>query len=265
MRKLKVVLIVFVLLYLMSGLLLYLMQEKFIFLGETLPQDFTYRFDTPFQEHNIEAKDGGKINYLYFKTDSAKGLIIYFHGNAGNLHRWGEVMEYYVSMGYDAVIMDYRGYGKSTGPRSEAILMSDAQLVYDQLKGVVPEAKIILFGRSLGTGIAAHLASNNNPRMVILETPYYDMASLVQQRLPIFPTSLSLKYPLRTNEFLKNVKCPIHIFHGTEDLVVPFEEGLRLFDSLKSENAYFYKVESGGHNNLIEYADFRDNMERVLK
>lgn len=115
MKNLKLVLIIFVILYLGSGFILYLFQERFIFLGEPLPKDFNYSFSTRFEELNLSARDGAIINAIHFKSDTAKGIIVYFHGNAGNLERWGELMEYYVALQYDVVIMDYRGFGKVPG------------------------------------------------------------------------------------------------------------------------------------------------------
>jgi len=220
-KNLKLVLLIFSILYLGSGFILFLMQERFIFLGEPLPKNFKFSFATPFKELNLTTSDGAVINALHFKADSAKGVIVYFHGNAGNLERWGGLMEYYVSLNYDVVIMDYRGFGKSTGKRSEKVLFSDAQLIYDSVKKEFDENKIIVFGRSIGTGIAAYIAGQNNPKMLVLETPYYEMATLVRQRFPIYPTTLALRYRFQTYKFLKTASCPIYIFHGTEDIVVP--------------------------------------------
>jgi fermentation-respiration switch protein FrsA (DUF1100 family) len=195
----------------------------------------------------------------------SKGLIIYFHGNAGDLSRWGYVTEFYVDIGYDVVIMDYRGYGKSTGPLSQANLLSDAQAVYDAYRASLPEERIVLYGRSLGTGIAAYIAANNKPGKLILETPYYNFVSLAQFHMPIFPAKLALKYRFKSNEYVQRVNCPIYIFHGTADRVVPYEQGQRLFESIGMGKATMYTIEGGGHNNLIDFKEFREGMEEVLK
>ncbi len=98
--------------------MLYFLQEKFIFLPSKLPQDYAYSFAFPHTEFNLETPDGAKLNGLHFKNGNSKGVILYFHGNAGDLSRWGEIALFFVEKQYDVVIMDYRTYGKSTGKLS---------------------------------------------------------------------------------------------------------------------------------------------------
>ncbi len=96
--------------YLLVGALLYLLQDRFIFLPEALPADHTFEFDRPFDELWFERPDGGRINALHFHANKPKGIIMYHHGNAGNLSRWGEVSYFFLDLGYDVLIYDYRGY-----------------------------------------------------------------------------------------------------------------------------------------------------------
>ncbi len=243
----------------------YFFQEQLIFLDEPLDNDFKYQFEKGFTEENLSMKDGAVINMLHFKTAEPKGLIIYFHGNAGNLDRWGEVVYPYVDLGYDVVIMDYRGYGKSTGRRTEANLHADAQSIYDYCKLIFPEERITIFGRSLGTGMAIPLAANNNPHKLILETPFYSMKSMAQKVVPFYPSSLLLRFPFKSNASIQKIKCPIYIFHGTEDEVVPYEQSQRLFKLVEKPLATLYTIEGGGHNNLIEFEKFRSTISTVLE
>jgi hypothetical protein len=265
MVRLKIILFSIVAFYLIGAFLFYFFQEKLIFLGEKLPGDFTFRFDRPFTERNISMPDGAVINLLHFTSQESKGLIIYFHGNAGNLDRWGEVVYPYVDLGYDVVIPDFRGYGKSTGKRTEANLFSDAQTIYDAYKGTIPETQIILFGRSLGTSMAVFLAANNHPGKLILETPFYSLQSLAQKVVPIFPARLLLRFPFNSNEYIRGVKCPVFIFHGTEDEVVPYEQAERLFKLIPDTLGTFYTIEGGTHNDLIAFKKFRNTMGAALK
>ena len=132
----------------------YFRQENMIFYPEALPPDFQYSFPARFDEVTISV-DGAVINALHFKTDTPKGAIVYFHGNAGNLSGWGEVALDFTRLGYDVLIPDYRGYGKSTGKiYSEKMLHRDAAVAYDYLKGRYQEDQIVIYGRSIGTGIA---------------------------------------------------------------------------------------------------------------
>lgn len=251
--------------YLTAAFLLYLFQEQLIFLGESIEEDYQFTFENPFQEITIETKDHGKINIIHFTLEKPKGIILYYHGNAGSLIRWGQVAESFLPLGYEVAIMDYRGFGKSTGPRSQKILLNDAQSFYDYFKKDYPESEIILFGRSLGTGIASWIASNNKPSQIILETPYYSLTSLVQSKFPVFPAGPSLRYKFRTFQYLKESECPITIFHGTADKVVPFRHGKRLYESLDKSKAEFVKIDEGNHANLSEYQLYWDKMKDILK
>ena len=222
MKRLKIVLLILIGGYLVVSLLLYLFQERLIFLDTQLKADHIFKFDIPHQEINIDMPDGGKVNVLHFRRKDSKGLIVYFHGNAGNLARWGVIAVEISALGHDVAIMDYRGFGKSTGNRSNETMKSDALEVYNYFKAEYGEEKMILYGRSLGSGIAAYVASENSPAKIILETPYYNFTSVVDSKFPLFPTSLLLKYKFHTYEYLKAKNCPIYIFHGTNDSVVPF-------------------------------------------
>ena len=208
-------------------------------------------------------KDGTRINALYFQAENPRGVIFYHHGNAENLERWGGVAEFYVEAGYDVLIYDYRGYGKSDGKRSEEQLFADAGHMYWELRKTWKPEQITFYGRSLGSGVACYLAANHEHKQIILETPFINLNDMANRYFPIMPTKYLMKYKFANNEHLQQVHTPIHIFHGTEDKIVPFESGKSLFESLNGR-AYFYKIEGGRHNNLIEFPEFRDQLLKVL-
>ncbi len=216
-------------LYLMIGTALYFLQEKILFRPTVLNQTYVYKFSYPFEELFLKAEDNAVINAIHFKVKDPKGVILYLHGNAGDLSRWGKITEYFVEKNYDLLVMDYRTYGKSTGALSEHALYSDAQLCYDYLKDRYNEDEITIYGRSLGTGIATYIASKNYPKQLILETPYYSIVDVAKYRFPFFSVEQMLHYKLPTNEFIQKVKCNIYMIHGTDDHVVPFESGEKLF------------------------------------
>lgn len=264
LSRLRMVLIYLIVIYLLAGVLLYLLQDRIIFLGETLDADYQFEFETPFEEHLIETSADGKINALHFKADSTKGLIIYFHGNAGSLARWGLVAEDYVRLGYDVAIMDYRGYGKSTGPRCQQTLLSDAEAVYDFFRDRYRKQQLILYGRSIGTGMASYVAGRRNPDKLILETPFYDFQSLARSVMPIFPVSLALRYTFSNVKYLKDVGCPVFLFHGTDDSVIPYHQATRLFAERPATEMQLFTIQGGDHNNLGEYPQFWTHMRAVL-
>ena len=248
----------------MIGASLYFLQEKLIFIPTTLPQDYTYNFSYPFEELFLKAEDGAVINAIHFKTEQPKGVILYFHGNAGDLSRWGIITEFFVEKKYDVFVMDYRTYGKSRGKLSEQALYNDAQMCYDYLLKHYQESEITIYGRSIGTGMATYLASNNNPKQLILESPFYSLTDVARDRFLLFPIKKLLKYDFPSYRYVENISCPIIIFHGSDDSVIPYASGEKLFNSIIQKKKTFFTIENGGHNNLIEFDSYRNKIHEIL-
>ncbi len=263
-RSLKKFVIVLFSIFVMIGSALYFFQEKLLFFPSTLKKNYQYQFQYEFEELFLKTDKNTIINALHFKVESPKGVILYFHGNAGDLSRWGTVAEYFVAQDYDVLIMDYRTYGKSIGKLSEDAIYSDAQYCYDYLLKQYSEDEITVYGRSLGTGIASYVASKNNPKQLILETPYFSILDVAKDRFPILPVKQLLKYQFPTYQFLPKATCPITIIHGTADAVVPYASGEKLSE-LNIENLNFITVEDAGHNNLIEFEAYHSIINTILK
>ncbi|MEH6535443.1 MAG: alpha/beta hydrolase [Psychroserpens sp.] len=243
---------------------LYFLQEKLLFFPTVLSLDYQYEFVTPFEELFLKPAEDVSINAIHFKTENPKGVILYFHGNAGDLSRWGKIAEYFVTKGYDVLIMDYRTYGKSKGKLSEKAFYDDAQYCYDYLLKQYSENEITIYGRSLGTGISTCLASKNNPKQLILETPYFSILDVAKHRFPFFPVSTLLKYKFPSNEFVVNVKCPITMFHGTDDGIVPYSSAEKLKVIAPNDTTTFITIEGGNHNDLIDFEDYVNGINKIL-
>jgi len=241
---------------------LYIYQERFIFFPEVLVDHFTYTFPGTFEELRLSV-DGATINALHFRTTQPKGVILYFHGNAGSLRSWGTVAADFVTHGYDVFIPDYRGYGKSTGSiTSERMLHDDAARIYTYLLGHYPEQQIIIYGRSLGSGVAVYLAKTHQPNMLILETPYFNLTELATAQFPLIPSML-LKYPLRSDLWIGQVSCPIYLLHGTDDQVIPYSSSVRLAEQIQTKHRLFL-IEGGGHNNLNAFAQYHEALANIF-
>ena len=262
--KLKGLLVVVLVFYVMIGTSLYFLQEKLLFWPTVLAKDYQYQFSYPFEELFLKTTEHATVNALYFKAKNPKGVILYFHGNAGDLSRWGAIAEYFVGKDYDVLIMDYRTYGKSKGKLSEEALYHDAEFCYNYLKKQYDESDITLYGRSLGTGIAAYIASKYNPKQLILETPYYSMVDVAKKRFPIIPVKQLMTYELPTYKFLQSVNCPITMFHGTNDKVIPIESAKQLYHSASNKNIAFKIIEGGSHNNLSDFDNYHHVIDEVL-
>ena len=248
----------------MIGTSLYFLQEKVLFRPTVLNQNHVFKFSNSFEELFLKTDDKAIINAIHFKVENPKGVLLYFHGNAGDLSRWGIITEYFVDMNYDVLVMDYRTYGKSTGTLSEHALYSDAQFCYNYLKERYIENEISVYGRSLGTGIATFIASVNNPRQLILETPYYNIIDVAEHRFPLFPVKYLMHYKLPSNEFIQKVKCHISILHGTDDYVVPIKSGEKLFEISPQDLTTFTAIENGSHNDLINFETYRKKIQEIL-
>jgi uncharacterized protein len=238
-------------------------QESMIFHPVHLSKEYKYGFKENFEELFFKTEEGAEINALHFKVPDSKGVIFYFHGNAGAMDSWGEVNETFSRYGYDLFIFDYRGYGKSTGPLSEEALHRDGKFLYDHLLTKYPENKIVVYGRSLGTGFATKVASLTNPKMLILETPYSSFQSVSKHYFPFLPVSVILRYKIRTDKWITSVKAPVLIFHGTADEVVPYNESVKLSRLIKKDDV-FVSIPDGTHSDLIHYPAMTDMLTKVL-
>ncbi|PWK18147.1 hypothetical protein LV89_04174 [Arcicella aurantiaca] len=267
MKIIRNVLIYFVLACVALLALAIIFQEKLIFRNTKLTMDYQFQFKSDFEEIWLEPEAGVRLNGLYFKTDSThrKGLIIYFHGNADDLKRWGKYAEDFTKNNYDVLMFDYREFGKSTGTLSEKALHTDARYVYSWAKKRFPEDKIVVYGRSLGTGIATRLASENNPKMLLLETPYFSLIDVGESYFPMLPYNLLLRYKMRTDLCIQAVKCPIHLFHGTKDEVVPYQSSIKLAKLLnKKPSEILTTIPEGKHKNLGEFQAYHRALKRLL-
>jgi uncharacterized protein len=243
----------------------YVFQEKFIFQLKKLAKDYSFQFDQSFTEHFIKTEDGETLNALLFKSPTPpKGFILYFHGNAGSLQRWGQYAIDFTQLGYDILMIDYRGYGKSTGTPSEKDLYQDAQTVLNWSKKNIPFTRLIIYGRSLGTSVASQLATKHTPNLLILETPFDEFKSVVYAPFRPLLSLLPIRNHFPNNIFLKNVKCKKIIFHGTNDWVVPFSSALKLKPLLNSEDKFFV-IEGGGHRNLRDFKEYHRALAEVLQ
>lgn len=250
--------------YILANVILYFWQDQFLFKPEKLPQDFEFKYpNLKFTEYNFEMSPGVNINGIHFHIPEPKGVVFYLKGNSKSIKGWGKFAIDFTRQGFDVVMVDYRGFGKSTGKRTEDSIKADLQYVYDELKKQIDEKYIIMYGRSLGSGFAAKLASTNNPRMLVLESPYYSLTKVTKRFLPFMPMSLIMRFPVRTFMYLKYVKCPIKIVHGTNDQLIPFKTSVAL-SKIVPENTRLYPVIGAGHNNMHTYEEYHRMMEEIL-
>lgn len=257
------VLLLIGLVYFTLCLAVYFFQHFFFFRPEVLSTHFKYQYPFPFEELNFEMEDGGNINAIHFKVPNSRGVIYYLKGNSRSIKGWGKFAKDFVSNGYDFFMMDYRGFGKSRGKRSQEKLFSDAQFLYQWLRNHYSEEKIVVYGRSFGSGIAARVASWNKPRLLMLDSPYFSFLYNAQRYAFILPLKWLLRYDLRTDQYLKSISCPVHIIHGTKDRLLSYDQSLKL-KALYSDKIELHSIEGGRHNNLPDFPEFFELLYDIL-
>ncbi len=251
--------------YIAVSVALYYLQDYMLFKPEKLPKNFQFHYDNQLtKEYNLETRDGAIINGLrFYPKGESKGVVLYLKGNSKSIKGWGKFAVDFTRHGYNVAMIDYRGFGKSTGKRSHKAIKRDLQEIYNKLKERTSEDNIIIYGRSLGSGFATKLASLNNPRMLILDAPYYSLKKVAARYAPFMPLSLLMKYPMPTYKWLKYVNCPIHIIHGTKDKLIPFKTSVKLAQ-IKPETTKLHSVLGGGHKNLNNFESYHKMLDEIL-
>jgi alpha-beta hydrolase superfamily lysophospholipase len=244
-------------------LVFYFLQDYFFFRPEILPQHFEYKYPFPFTEVNFEMEDGGAINGVHFKVPNSKGVVFYLKGNSRSIKGWGKFARDFVGKGYDFFMFDYRGFGKSSGSRTETTLYNDAQTVYKWLSTQFPEDRIVVYGRSLGSGIAARIASWNKPQMLILDSPYFSFLYQIRRYAFWMPLRRLLRYQMRTDKFIRKITCPVFILHGNKDRLISYEQSVML-KKLSPERCVLLTIPNGRHNDLPEFAEYHEYLYDIL-
>lgn len=249
--------------YALLMIIVYLVQERFIFKPEKLRQDFQYKYDAPFKELFFDIEPGVRINGLHFTVEKPLGLILYFHGNSRSIKGWAKYAKDFFRYKYDVVLVDYRGFGKSTGKRTEVDMLNDMQFVYTRLAEQYGEQHLIVYGRSLGSGFATKVASDNHPRYLILDAPYFSFKKVVERFLPILPLRFLLRFQLRTDTWITKVTCHTYILHGTKDWLIPIRNSEQL-QALNPKRITLIRIHGGGHNNLPMFNEYHNFIRNIL-
>ena len=251
--------------YILTLILFYVFHNRIIFQYTQLPPNYPFQFSGPYQEYFIKTKKGIQLNGLLFQSPTpSKGLIFYTHGNADNLQRWGNYSVDFTELGYDVFMYDYRGYGKSEGQPNPKNLYNDSDDVYNWMIDEFNPSKVILYGRSLGSTVASHLATKVNANTLILETPFAEFEDVVywpiRPLLHLFPINISLS----NSKSLAKVTYPKFIFHGTDDWVVPLSSAEKL-KPLLDQPDHFITIEGAGHKNISDFELYHTRLKEILK
>ena len=252
--------------YVIGGVALYFLQDYILFHPVTLKRDHNYNFPEKHKEINIPITENSNLNIVqFFSTDTVtKGIVLYFHGNKKNISWYAKYPPYFTKHGYEVWLIDYPGFGKSTGKFTEQTLYDWSNYMYNFARTRFSADNIIVYGKSMGTGIATHLASIQPCKKLILETPYYDYPSVNKHYLPIYPIEWMIHYKIPTHDYIEKVIAPITILQGTDDWLVTYNNAKRLRPFLKPGDE-FITIKDGEHNDLFKFQETVEKLDSLLK
>ena len=256
--------------YVVAGLL----AAAFMFLGgarlmlNALERQFIYfparvREDAPTPEVRgasrveevwLESAGGVRIHGIYARRADPAATLLFFHGNAGNLYDRLDNVQLLLAMGLDVLIVDYRGYGKSSGAPSEKGLYADGTAAYRYLtdRRGIDRSEIIIFGRSLGSAVAVELATRVPPGALILESAFTSAKDLAREHYGWLPGALirNMSHEFDSISKISKLESPVLFVHGDRDLIVPVRMGRRLYEAAP-EPKEWYVIEKAGHNDTV--------------
>jgi uncharacterized protein len=263
-KNLRPIIFWILLIYFIPAAALQMFQKKLIFHPVALAADYKFDFAIPFDEIRIPVKNDEVLSAVLFKATASKGIVIYFHGNGGNITNYASRMPDFTKQGYDVLMMDYPTYGKTTGSLTESKMYADGLLMYEMARKRFPADSIIIYGRSLGSAVATQLAGIRDCRRLVLESPFYSMTDMAMRFVPIYPYGLMLEYKFPTNEYIKKVTAPVTIIHGTADRTVSIASGRKL-EKLFKPGDKFIAIEGADHNNMNNYTRFHQALANALQ
>lgn len=234
--------------YLGVVLLVYFGQPRLVYFPEKQLSITPEAIGLDYTSVNIATSDGETLHGWWISVPNAKGTVLFFHGNAGNISHRINYLEMFKRLGYNTLLFDYRGYGQSSGVPSESGTYLDAQAAWRYLtetRGIAP-AQIVLFGESLGGAVAAWLAVQEKPGLLALASTFTSVPDLAAKLYPFLPVRWISRFDYDTRKSLQSVICPVFIAHSPQDEIIPFEHGQQLFQAAP-EPKQFLELE-GGHN-----------------
>lgn len=249
------------------GTILYLRQTSFMYSPVREVMYSPDELGMDFEQVTLRTEDDLNLSAWYIPAEDAQFTVLFCHGNGGNImHRLDSINLFY-NLGINCFIFDYRGYGDSEGKPSEEGTYLDADAAYKWLrkkKGLAPE-KIIVFGRSMGGSIAAHLASRREVWSLVIESSFTSYVDIGRKFYPYMPVRLFARFGYRTIDYVRDVDCPVMIIHSRDDQIIDFKFGLQLYEAA-NEPKEFVEI-SGSHNDgfLTSGEVYKDAWRKWLK
>lgn len=230
--------------------LVYVFQSHLVFFPSTgreavvTPQSYGLRYESV----SIRTADGETLDAWWVPAENARGTVLFFHGNAGNISHRVDYLQMFHRLRFSTLIVDYRGYGKSSGTPTEAGTYRDAEAAWEHLRHarLAQPRDIVIAGESLGAAVATWLAAEVSPRAVLLFSTFTSVPDLGAQVYWFLPVRLLSRFDYDNLANLKRIRTPVFIAHSRDDDIVPYEHGRRLFEAAAEPKAFLEM--RGGHN-----------------
>ena len=258
--------IVVFMVFLLVSVSLYYRQDSMIFYPEKEIWQTPKYIGLEYEDFSLTTNDGIMINVWYVPAKNEKGVVLFCHGNAGNISHRLDSIKIFHDLGQSVLIFDYRGYGKSRGKISEKGTYLDAEAAWDYLVQVKHKSpgEIVIFGRSLGAAVAAETALRKNPAGLILESAFMSIPDIARKYYPWLPIKFIARYRYATVDKIGLIRCPKLIVHSRTDEIIPFEHGLNLYEKAASPKE-FLEIR-GGHNEgfMLSGETYREGLRKFL-
>ena len=265
MRTLVSILAIAISFYLLLALMLYLFQGKMVFLSNFPDRTLTATpadIGLDYEDVSLTTSDNEHLHGWHIPAANSKGVLLFFHGNAGNISHRLDSIKIFHELDLDTLIIDYRGYGQSTGKTTEQGTYRDAQAAWDYLTNGrgIPADRIIVFGRSLGGAIGAWLGVQNTPAAVIIESSFSSGEDMARRLYPFMPVRLITRLQYPVVDYAAQLNCPVLVVHSRHDEIIPFAMGQAIYSAVKQDKKFLEL--RGDHNNgfLISQADYIDGL-----
>lgn len=250
-------------LYLVVGLGMWSYQRRLIYVPDptrTSPQAVALE---GVEERVLATPDGERVVAWWARAEPGRPTLLYLHGNGGTLARRAERIRFLKERGLGVFMLSWRGYSGSTGSPSEAHNVADARLAYDELiRNGIPADSIVLYGESLGTGVATQLAAERRAAGLILDAPFTSITDIGAERYPYLPVRLLLLDRYENERHIRNVHMPVLIIHGEADRTVPVEMGRAVY-AAANQPKRIVTFPGAGHANHVRYGSYQVVMDFV--
>lgn len=247
--------------------IVFVAQPYFIYFPEKTFLETPDQTGLSYEEISFETADHVKLYGWFIPAEKPRGVVLFFHGNAGNISHRMESIHIFHRLGFSTFIFDYRGYGKSGGKPTEKGTYLDAEEAWRYLtdKRHVPPEEIIIFGRSIGGTIASWLAQNQTPKALIIESTFTSVPDIAAEIYPFLPVKLLARFDYNAGEYIKRVNCPVLVIHSANDDIIPFRHGRQLFEAAR-EPKKFLEI-TGTHNEgfITSGKSYEDGLDAFLR